>query len=79
MYLINEGKPYYYDGEKVYKCELTKEYAKVDFSDTADSFPFNCVYTLDEVKKLLLDGTDSVTSMEAKTAKRAIKSKAKKG
>lgn len=81
MYLIKENKPYYYDGKKVYPCEITKDYAKVDFSNTVDSFPFNCIYTLSEIKKLLLDNAESASSisMESKPKKRTTKSTAKKG
>lgn len=79
MYLIKENKPYYYDGEKVYPCEITKDYAKVDFSNTVDSFPFNCIYTLSEIKKLLLGSAESASSMESKPKKRTTKSTAKKG
>lgn len=81
MYLIKENKPYYYDGKKIYPCEITKDYAKVDFSNTVDSFPFNCIYTLSEIKKLLLGNAESASSisMESKPKKRTTKSTAKKG
>lgn len=50
MYLIKDRKPYFTDGKKIYKCEITKDYAKVDFGETVRAFPFDCVYALEEIK-----------------------------
>lgn len=64
MYLIKDRKPYFTDGKKIYKCEITKDYAKVDFGETVRAFPFDCVYALEEIKKLLLGNADIATSFD---------------
>lgn len=74
MYLIKDRKPYFTDGKKIYKCEITKDYAKVDFGETVRAFPFDCVYALEEIKKLLLGNADIATSFDH-PAKKARASK----
>lgn len=54
-YIYCNNKPYYYNGSKVFPCEIKADAIKVDFNNPVRNFKgkITCLYTDDEIKKKL--------------------------